>query len=211
MNKYISMYNTMSRNERVSERISERIFRLIGMENKNPQTEQEKEICDIGFSRYRDVTVLEDCRIIMVTTRTGGGNRLEYKENIRDIRDHSLYIDDMDWYMDETYACWYFRVPVLKQIPLQNICNEFNINVRPLDWGIERKILIKLNNPNYVDPESDTDYSDKEDFKNRYGYWYSDDGQSETDDSISDEYKKMDEESIVNIDVLEEGISRMDL
>ena len=208
------MYNIMFG----TEKMSEGIFRLLGMENKNPQTEEEKELCDIGFSRYRDVTVMEECRIVMVTTRTGGGNRLEYKKNIRDIRDHSLYIDDMDWPVDKTYAWWYFRVPDSKREHLQKMCNDHKINVRPLDRDIEKKVLAKLNYPNYVDSESDTDYSDEDDFKYRYGYWYSDDCQSETDDNMSDhedhenkEDKMMGDESPVEMGVIEKGVSNMDL
>jgi hypothetical protein len=163
------------------------IFEVIGFNNKNPQSDDEKELCDIGFSRYRDTIVIEDFSIVMVTTRTGGGNRLDYKENIRDIRDHSLYIDDCDHPSDDTYAQWYFRIPESKcstirmMLPHDYICRGLN-----RECAAENKIWNKLNITSYIDTESDTDYSDKDDFKSRYGYWDSDPGKSETDDEMSD-------------------------
>lgn len=163
------------------------IFKLIGLTNDNPRTEEEKELSDITFERFRGVNVLENCRAVVVTTRTGGGNRLDYKENIGDIRDHSLYIGDMDAPRDETYAGWYFRVPENKCTQLRQMCRENKINVRPLCREYEKKILMKLNNPLYDDSEDSTDYSDKEDFVARYGYWHSDTGESETDDNASED------------------------
>lgn len=178
----MSMYNTISgRNT-----LTDSIFETIGLEHKNPQTEEEKELCDISFLRFRDIMVMENFSLIKITTRTGGGNRLDYKENIRDIRDHSLYVDDCDWSVDNTYAWWYLRVPEPKRDALRVLYPKDYVPLKlNREFSVEDKVWNRLNNPNYVDSESDTDYSDEEDFSSRYGYWYHDEGESETDDGMS--------------------------
>jgi hypothetical protein len=180
----MSMYNiTVGSNNLV-----DRVFEIIGLKNKDPQTEEEEELCDIGFVRYRDTTVMENFSLLKITTRTGGGNRLEYKETIRDIRDHSLYVDDCDWPADETYAWFYLRIPESKRGAVRAL---YPTNYAPpsldREFAEENKVWNKLNNPNYEDSESDTDYSDESDFTSRYGYWKNDVGISESDDYKSND------------------------
>lgn len=64
---------------------------------------------DVG--RYRDCYLNEDGSFIVVLTRTGGGNRAEYKEANRELAKHTLYADDEDDGFDSTYAYFYFNVP----------------------------------------------------------------------------------------------------
>jgi hypothetical protein len=168
--------------------LADRVFETVGLKNNNPQTEEEKELCDIGFDRYRDTTVMENFCLLKITTRTGGGNRLEYKETIRDIRDHSLYIDDCDWPADETYVWFYLRIPESKRDAVRALYLDGHIPPS-LDraFAAEDKVWNKLNILNYEDSESDTDYSDESDFTSRYGYWKNDAGISESDDDTSDD------------------------
>lgn len=148
-------------------------------------TPEEEELSDIYFARYRDVKILENYSVIKITTRTGGGNRLDYKENIRDIRDHSLYVDDCDCPTDETYAWFYFRVPPEKQHLLKEIYPDAH-EILDREFSTENKVWNKINNPKYVDYDTDTDYSDEADFTHRYGYWHNNEGDTETDDDKSD-------------------------
>lgn len=63
------------------------------------------------FYRFRDIFLCNDGNSIKVYTRTGGGNRKEYKENWKEIRNHNLYIKDYDDDFDETYAYIEFNIP----------------------------------------------------------------------------------------------------
>ena len=56
----MSMYNII----RGSNNLSVMLFETIGLENKNPQTEEEKELCDVRFDRYQGTTVMENFNII---------------------------------------------------------------------------------------------------------------------------------------------------
>ena len=180
----MSMYNIIFG----SNNPADRVFETIGLENKDPQTEEEKELCDIGFDRYRDTTVMENFSLLKITSRTGGGNRLEYKETIRDIRDHSLYVDDCDWPADETYAWFYLRIPESKRDAVRALYpKDYVPPSLDREFAAEDKVWNKLNNPNYEDSESDTDYSDESDFTSRYGYWKNDVGISESDDDKSND------------------------
>jgi len=48
---------------------------------------------------------------IHVYTRTGGGNRESYKDEIAEMRAMPEYVTDWDDSFDCTYASWVFRVP----------------------------------------------------------------------------------------------------
>ena len=194
---------------------SDRLFETIGLENNNPLTEEEKELCDISFDRYRYATVMENFSLVKIMTRTGGGNRLDYKETIRDIRDHSLYIDDCDCPSDETYAWFYLCIPESKKSAVRALYPHDHV---PLfldkEIGAEDKVCNKLNNPEYVDSESDTDYSDEYDFSSRYGYWKDDVGISESDDGNSTDamVDDNDTESLMELSVsIEEKMKNMEL
>ena len=159
---------------------------ILGLENEDPQTEEEKELCDIVFDRYQGTMVMENFSLLKITTRTGGGNRLEYKETIRDNRDHSLYVDDCDCPADETLAWLYLRIPESKRGAVRAVYpKDYVPPSLDREFAAEDKVWNKLNNPNYEDSESDTDYSDESDFTSRYGYWKNDAGISEPDDDKS--------------------------
>lgn len=64
-----------------------------------------------AFGRYRDVYVNKDGTKIIVYTRCGGGNRLEYEEIYNTMKAHPNYICDYDDDFDETYSYIEFSVP----------------------------------------------------------------------------------------------------
>ena len=169
-------------------KLDDTIFNVIGIINRNPTSSEEKELCDIKIVRYRCICVMENYSVLKITTRTGGGNRLDYKENIRDIRDHSLYIADCDQPDTDTYAWWYLRVPIEKKQLLKKLYPvDYTPPILDKTFETEEKVWNILYNPDYACSDSDTDYSDMDNFKHRYGYWYSDVGESETDDEMSDD------------------------
>jgi hypothetical protein len=193
--------------------MSDEIFETIGLKNKDPQTDEEKELCDIIFDRYRDKMVMENFSLLKITTRTGGGNRLEYKETIRDIRDHSLYVDDCDWPTDETYAWFYLRIPESKRGAVRALYNDDYVPPSlNREFYAEDKVWKKLNTSNYEDSESDTDYSDESDFTFRYGYWKNDIVISESDNNSDDYMDDTNGETPMEVsDPIEEKIESMEL
>jgi hypothetical protein len=158
----------------------DRVFKIMGFTEpdipESQLTELQKERCDIGFNRFRGVGFLENGKVLKVITRTGGGNRLDYKENIRDIRDHSLYLADMDSPYDDTYAWWYFLVPDGAEFKITKCTTKLR-----RDFVAEDVVWNILNNSDY-EMGSETDYSDQEDFTNRYGYWIDDPADPEVGD-----------------------------
>lgn len=62
------------------------------------------------FPRYRDVFLADEGRSIIVYTRIGGDNRIEYQEEIKEIINHPQYKDTCDDDLDSTYAYFKFRV-----------------------------------------------------------------------------------------------------
>ena len=48
--------------------------------------------------------------VLVVKTRTGGGNRDEYEDCIAAIQKHERYLYDHDWDCDCTYAFFYFHL-----------------------------------------------------------------------------------------------------
>ena len=50
-------------------------------------------------------------RVISVYTRVGGGNREDYKDEIKELRSHPNYIWDYDDDFDSTFATFQFSVP----------------------------------------------------------------------------------------------------
>lgn len=65
--------------------------------------------CFVSIERSKDKTIVK--REITVLTRTGGGNRTEYAESIRELRKHTNYVKDFDHEDDNTYAVFVFTVP----------------------------------------------------------------------------------------------------
>lgn len=62
------------------------------------------------FPRYRDVFLADKGTTIIVYTRIGGSNRIDYKQEIENIRKHNQYITDYDDNFDNTYAYFKFNI-----------------------------------------------------------------------------------------------------
>lgn len=75
---------------------------------------QEKILAAIGLTEG-DIPRPRGCGIedgmIIVHTRTGGGNRESYEEENDKLTENEYYLRDEDDDFDSTYANWYFRVP----------------------------------------------------------------------------------------------------
>ena len=66
------------------------------------------------FERYRNMQVAKEedgTLVVYVRTRTGGGNREEYQENIDEVRAHKYYMEDSDDDFDSTYMWYTFKIP----------------------------------------------------------------------------------------------------
>jgi DNA-directed RNA polymerase subunit F len=68
------------------------------------------------YLRFRDCFLFDEDHpeydnYIHVYTRSGGGNREEFEEEIEEIRKHPNYITDYDDNFDCTYASFIFSVP----------------------------------------------------------------------------------------------------
>lgn len=77
---------------------------------QNPSTEQ---ILSLLNLKKEDIERFRDCGIdgdgIYIFTRTGGGNRESYPNEI--LTSHPLYKYDFDDSFDNTYAYYYFESP----------------------------------------------------------------------------------------------------
>jgi len=65
---------------------------------------------DFDWGRPRDVRI-EDGEYVVVHTRNGRGNRLDYKHVFKAVRRHPYYSHDKDCDHDGTYADIYFKIP----------------------------------------------------------------------------------------------------
>lgn len=79
---------------------------------KNPNSE--KILSVIGLSegvieRFRDVDVDEEANEIIITTRTGGGNRKDYPNRVLTSNPHYMYDEEDEF--DRTYAYYHFKIP----------------------------------------------------------------------------------------------------
>jgi hypothetical protein len=61
--------------------------------------------------RFRDCFLFHDGQSLVVYTRTGGGNREEYREQNEDMTRRAGYLRDEDDSFDSTYALFHFAVP----------------------------------------------------------------------------------------------------
>jgi hypothetical protein len=61
------------------------------------------------FPRIRDVYYEDGC--VVVFTRTGGGNREDYQDDIDRIRAHPDFVEDWDDDFDSTYMNFKFLLP----------------------------------------------------------------------------------------------------
>lgn len=77
-----------------------------------------------NFARYRDCYLSPEGDKIIVYTRTGGGNREAYGDEIYDIRDLPTYITDYDDDFDETYMSFEFSIPAEFEVVCKNLANE---------------------------------------------------------------------------------------
>lgn len=69
---------------------------------------------DVNFRdvpRFRDCFLNKDGTEIIIYTRVGGGNRAEYDEPIKAMRQLPGYLRDEDDGYDETYASFFFAIP----------------------------------------------------------------------------------------------------
>lgn len=64
-----------------------------------------------SIPRYRDVFICDKGENIIIYTRTGGGNRGDYQEEIDKLKSNPNYLEDYDDDFDETYAYFKFKVP----------------------------------------------------------------------------------------------------
>lgn len=84
------------------------------MIGQNPDTAIVLEVLGLEFARLRHCYLgrtLDGTVIVTVKTRTGGGNRDDYREIIRTIRNHKYYMKDYEETFDNTYAHFVFHVP----------------------------------------------------------------------------------------------------
>lgn len=74
--------------------------------------------------RFRDVYIDIEEEAIVVYTRTGGGNRDEYREENNALAQHPNYMKDADDDFDSTYAHFWFGIPEQfkeRTIAMQNL------------------------------------------------------------------------------------------
>lgn len=62
------------------------------------------------FPRYRDAMIADDWKSCLILTRTGGGNRAEYKKLIDELKTWPSYVCDDDCQFDATYAIFKFDI-----------------------------------------------------------------------------------------------------
>jgi hypothetical protein len=64
-----------------------------------------------GDEEYPDNAPVEAGTYIVLQTRTGGGNRKDYKCCYKSLWNHPQFVEDWDWEGDETYAEFAFAIP----------------------------------------------------------------------------------------------------
>lgn len=101
--------------------------------------------------RFRDVTISEDRKRVVVMTRTGGGNRETYESDNNLLAIHPRYVRDRDDEFDSTYAYFEFEIPEAAAKVVEIICESIATSDRPLDKF--EKLLGKMKAGNDDDPE----------------------------------------------------------
>lgn len=90
----MSLYNKlMGENEQADE-----LLDMLGLDKPN-------------FGRYRDCYLNSDGTEIIVYTRCGGDNRVDFDKIFADMREHKYFIEDHDDSYDETYCYFRFKTP----------------------------------------------------------------------------------------------------
>lgn len=95
-------------------------FFVLPMLGKHPDEYPRFRDCFIGKA-YRDWNDKDEFGIpkikhgkgkfISVFTRVGGNNRMDYQEEINELRKNSYYVEDFDDEFDNTFAFFVFKVP----------------------------------------------------------------------------------------------------
>lgn len=78
--------------------MSEELLALIGLDTET-------------VPRFRDCWVSPDYTKLTVLTRTGGGNRDEYKSENQNLRDNEYFVEDYDDDFDNTFAKFVYELP----------------------------------------------------------------------------------------------------
>lgn len=79
--------------------------------------------------RFRDCFLFHDGQSLVIYTRTGGGNREEFKDDNEKMRRWPGYLRDEDDSFDRTYALFHFAVPYEIKEAIQTLL----IN----GWGVD--------------------------------------------------------------------------
>ena len=93
----------------------------------NPCTALLLSLIDLDYKqipRFRDVWVNREFTEITVFTRTGGGNRDEYKDQNLVLMEHPFYLRDSDCDFDSTFALFVFSLPDSGRFELIDQLNE---------------------------------------------------------------------------------------
>lgn len=95
----MSLYNLMNG-------VSNATFFVLPMLGKHPDEYPRFRDCFLGDEEHPEYN-----NHIIVYTRTGGGNREDYEEQINKMTEHPNYVTDYDDSFDSTFASWVFSVP----------------------------------------------------------------------------------------------------
>lgn len=121
---------------------------------RNPFTAALLAIVDLPLSqipRFRDVSVSEDRKHVVVMTRTGGGNREEHESDNNLLAIHPRYVSDRDDEFDSTYAYFWFSIPEAALPVVYIVCESMAATDRPLEKFEQLFAKMKAGDDN--DPE----------------------------------------------------------
>ncbi len=88
---------------------------------KNPgvkETLSVLQLTEMDIERFRDCWISDEEDKIVIYTRTGGANREDYPNSA--LVNHPLYLYDEDDDFDQTYAYYYFAIPVMREVQNEN-------------------------------------------------------------------------------------------
>lgn len=133
-------------------------FFILPMLGRHPEEYPRYRDCFAGkFSRSEDEKdpfgiplrkVNNSIDIISVYLRVGGGNRIEYQEEIEELRSHPEYINDFDDTFDNTFAIFEFSVPeewkadyqLIKEGKVKELSDEYKTGVKIIYPKLEDKL-----------------------------------------------------------------------
>lgn len=97
------------------------------------------------FCRFRDVFLNETGDKIIVYTRCGGPNRIDYQDMYKEIRGHDMFVTDYDDDFDSTYSYIVFNIPEEYKFQMKSICT----GEKPLTVGeMFKKEIAEMDIPN---------------------------------------------------------------